>query len=891
MKHPILIILGGLMFLPVAALPGAPAISSHRDLYRLPLPEKLPPHPRLFCTSADLERIHRDAAAGDPYTRATIERIASEAEAALARPLPEGKPSPADFRAAAILGQGYALTANEAFGRRCRDMLLAFAAICPTLKTTRAAGRFTESTLLEGPVAVNAAMAYDLVAGAPFMSAPDRKRIEEDLLRILAWECGHRCHHRNSSNWRTWALAIIASCGFAIGDRALIEEAVNGIWDPERNAYLYGAVQTLTHSIFSDGIHWERSIGYTYYTASALMYVMVAAKNSGIDLWHAKLPGILGPFEGCAPHEEFGPPGDRSIRSFLDAPFFYAFPNGLIARVGDSGTRELAYHPIYELAYREYHDPRYAWLIRRHRKGYGRAAAAGWNVWTPSGHPTAALAEGEGRLGRNAFRLKCAAGDRAALVQDVRMPADRPARVTAWVRALAMDGGSAHIRCNFDSTFLFTERVKQPGDWRQLAVEIPARPGAKPGDQRSIRLHLFLEEGAGEVLWDDVTVTADGVPGNLAINPGFDETTVDDRALDFWSLVHAPSEVPEGRYSLDDDAAIGLNGRHVNGCTLFPVGGFAILRHRPATPESTAVNFTFGPYGSGHDHPDRLHFDLYGLGEILMPDAGSWGYNNPMHVTWANQSIAHNTLTVDEVAQEPQGTSLSVFAAERGDQRVFGVLRLFHPGNLLRAARATCDTAYPGVSMDRTLCLVGSYVLDVFRARSDAEHTYDLAFHGLGDVSTEAPLKPAETFTATGYAHLTRVRRGVPGGSSFRADFRAGERALLLMQAQPAGAEVILAKDPDRGTPTSCCIARRRGKNALYVTVLEPYTSAPTVRNLSVESGDSAVTVTVEHASGKDLFALENALDGRITLRRIDATGQARSEQTGPGSRTGSPPM
>ncbi|NLB94403.1 MAG: hypothetical protein GX785_01720, partial [Armatimonadetes bacterium] len=50
MKHPILIILGGLMFLPVAALPGAPAISSHRDLYRLPLPEKLPPHPRLFCT-------------------------------------------------------------------------------------------------------------------------------------------------------------------------------------------------------------------------------------------------------------------------------------------------------------------------------------------------------------------------------------------------------------------------------------------------------------------------------------------------------------------------------------------------------------------------------------------------------------------------------------------------------------------------------------------------------------------------------------------------------------------------------------------------------------------------------------------------------------------------
>ena len=255
-----------------------------------------------------------------------------------------------------------------------------------------------------------------------------------------------------------------------------------------------------------------------------------------------------------------------------------------------------------------------------------------------------------------------------------------------------------------------------------------------------------------------------------------------------------------------------------------------------------------------------------------------------MHVTWANQSIAHNTLTVDEVAQEPQGTSLSVFAAERGDQRVFGVLRLFHAGNLLRAVRATCDTAYPGVSMDRTLCLVGRYVLDVFRARSDADHTYDLAFHGRGDVGTKAPLKPAEALTAHGYAHLTRVRRGMPGEPLFRADFRAGERSLLLMQAQPAGGEVILAKDPDRGTPTSCCIARRRGKDTLYVTVLEPYTSAPTVRGISVESGDAAVTVSVEHASGKDVFTLANAVDGRITLRRIDAAGQARSEQTGPGS-------
>lgn len=101
-------------------------------------------------------------------------------------------------------------------------------------------------------------------------------------------------------------------------------------------------------------------MGYRYYTASALMYVMEAAKNSGIDLWHAKLPGLLGPFLGSANHEEYGPAGERSIKAFLDAPFYYAFPNGSFARIGDSGKDRLSYHPIYELAYEEYKDDKYA---------------------------------------------------------------------------------------------------------------------------------------------------------------------------------------------------------------------------------------------------------------------------------------------------------------------------------------------------------------------------------------------------------------------------------------------------------------------------------------------------------------------------------------------------
>lgn len=869
---------------PNALAPAAAQdITPHEELFRLPLPETLPDNPRVFCTQADLERIRADIAAGDVYANMVAGRIRDRAAALLEQDLsvPPGGLTRAHVSNAATLAQAYVLTGDETFGVRCRDLLVEIAREYRDLETTRARGRLTDSTLVEAPVAINASLAYDLIASAPFMGEDQRETIARDLLWTMAWECGHRCHHMNSSNWRLWALAIVASCGFAIGDRDLMEEAINGVWDDTRNAYLYGAVQFLTHSIFSDGVHWERSMGYHYYSASALMVVLQAAKNSGIDLWHGRLPGILGPFEGAANHEQFGPPGDRSPRAFLDMPFYHAFPDGSFALISNSGTRRLAYHRIYELAWREYGDPKYAWLVHQHRTG-AAAQIAGWNVWKPRGEPDCEPVREVGREGSAGVRLRTGPRDRVALVQDVTAPADRPLIVTGWVRALDMDGGSAHIRANVAGEAYFTDRVREAGDWRQVRVEIPPQEDAQAGARRSVRLHVFLEEGAGEVVWDDVSAQVADVPGELVINGDFEAIGADGRGLDFWSLVNAAADVPPGRYDLTEDAEIGLSGRHVNGCTLLPVGGFAIMRADAADVSAPAVNMTYGPYGSGHSHPDALHLSLYGLGAILCPDAGTWPYDDPVQLTWANQTIAHNTVTVDEVAQEPQGMSDSIFAAERGDQRVFGVLRMFHPGDQMKAVRATTDTAYPGVMLDRTLCLVGPYALDVFRVSAGDERLLDLALHGLGEVSTQADLEARgdDVFEARGYAHLADVRQGRPPAGMFRADFREGERAVQVLHVQPEGGEVILARTPTRGGPRSVLIVRRHAAEATFVTVLEPYTAQPTVGVVEAEAADGVMTVTVRHAGGTDRFALDNALDGAVRLWRLDAAGAVRAEET-----------
>jgi hypothetical protein len=860
--------------LSLATLMGAPAMTPWQDLHRVPIPEQLPPHPRVFCTPADLTRVKADHAKADPYTVACWERIVSSAEAALADEIPaiKGQPSRATLAQAALLGQAYALTDHARFGAKAHGLLLAISRAVMPLKRSKQAGLMTGRTLEEGPPAVNFAMAYDLAANHPAFTPADHKLVCAALRRV-GWEAGHWCGHRDSSNWRSWALCIEAACGFASGDRQLIEEAVNGAWDPQRECYLYGVVQQLTHSVFSDGIHWERCMGYTYYTGSALMYAIEAAKNSGIDLWHAELPGILGPFVGGTRHEEYGPAGNRSFKAFLDAPFYYAFPGGGFARVGDSGTRSIQYHPMYEMAWQEYRDPKYAWLINRERQGNGRDAPGFWQVWRPKGEPEWELAERGEPKGSIVLRLVAKATDRVALVQDVPFPGNRPLIVTGRVKAIAMAGGKAHIRCNLGKKAYFTQTVEKTGDWQEVRVEIPAGDDA---NTRRVRLHVFLEGGEGEVLWDDIQARVAGKGANLVRNGEFAIGRVDGRRMDFWSLINGVPDVPEGEWDLSKDAAIGLTGRNTNGSTIFPIGGFAVLRSKPNDPDALAVNLSFGPYGSGHDHPDRLTITVQALGRTICPDAGSWGYSDPMQRSWCNQSVAHNTMSIDEIAQEPQRMSKSIWAGERGDQRVFGTLQLFHSGPQLKAVRATCDTAYPGTRLDRTVCLVGPYMLDVYRATSDKEQTLDLPLHGRGKVTTgDATTALKENpFTGLGYAHFEDIRQLKPAGL-VRATFTKEDRKLEVLQVAPEGSEAYLVRDPAKGNDrTSCLLARVRGTAATFVTVLAPTRGERTVGDVATRHSNGELWVEIAHAKGTDRLFFPDRLDGSIRLERLNPGGK-----------------
>ncbi|MCC7492223.1 MAG: heparinase II/III family protein [Fimbriimonadaceae bacterium] len=839
--------------------------------FRVPLPATLPPHPRVFATAADLARVRRDLAAGDAYTIATVAALRGRGLAALeVAPEPAAtSPTASHFSAAAACAEAWAVTGEAPFAAAGGRLLRAIAVGYPKLTTTPSHGRVsTNGTLTEGPLAVQAAGAYDLLYDQ--LNAADRELIERDLLRLMALECGHKCTHANSSNWRSWALTILAACGFATGDRALIDEALNGVWEPQRKLYLYGVVQQLQHSFFGDGIHWERSVGYTYYTASALQWVLLAAANSGIDLWATPVPSLLGPFEGSAPHEEYGPPGSRRLSSWLLAPYYLSFADGSVEQYGDSGTSALQYHPIYELAYARDPDPRYAWLLHRERQEQ-RRGLAGWDLWQPAGQSSGEVVPG-GREGQ-ALRLRTGEQARVAAVQRFQAPADRPVEVSGWVKLLAAGGAAAHLRLNSGDQALYTPSLRTAGDWQPVRVTLPPAANARPGDQRTWTLHVFLEGGAGEALWDALQVSCPGSVVTVA-NLSFDAAPSDGRRATFFDLLHAVREVPAGRFDLRQDSAMGLAGEHRNGASLFPVGGFALLRANPADPAAPAVQVAYGPYGSGHDHPDRLHLTVYGAGRILAADAGSWGYDKPDHVTWARQTVAHNTVVLDELSQQPQGSSSGVFVGERGDQRVFGELRCWHPGKQFQVLRTTCTTAYPNTLLDRTVAVAAPYVVDVMRVRSPGEHCVDLPLNALGSLTIETPTTPLTTpLTALGYRHWTAVRRATPPAGVVRGRFDSGSARLHLWLWHPGDGELLLAQTPAKGAPRSVLLSRQRAAAATFVTVLEPSPGAATVQQVNCLQTAGGLRLEIRHAAGEDALTLPEAVAGRIEWERQPAGG------------------
>jgi hypothetical protein len=136
-------------------------------------------------------------------------------------------------------------------------------------------------------------------------------------------------------------------------------------------------------------------------------------------------------------------------------------------------------------------------------------------------------------------------------------------------------------------------------------------------------------------------------------------------------------------------------------------GGIGVLRYQDGDNNFCAV-LKATTLGMGHGHFDKLNLLVYDNGHEIVPDYASARFINiaskeggrylPENNSWAKQTIAQNTVTVDETSDYK--------ASEKTAGEKHSYLVYFGKENEAHILSCADTTAYPGITLQRTLVLL-----------------------------------------------------------------------------------------------------------------------------------------------------------------------------------------
>jgi len=275
-------------------------------------------------------------------------------------------------------------------------------------------------------------------------------------------------------------------------------------------------------------------------------------------------------------------------------------------------------------------------------------------------------------------------------------------------------------------------------------------------------------------------------------------------------------------------------------------GAVGVLRSGPGKDEQCVI-MKYASQGMGHGHFDRLTIQLYDGANEILQDYGAARYVNveykhggrylPENKTWAKQSIAHNTVVVDNATQfngnlkEASLTSSEpwIFNGDEEKLKVMSAKELY---------------AYNGVKIQRTLALIQdcdeiehSIVVDIIKLNAAEPHNYDLPYHYLGqfmasnlDYKAETTVKNA-LGTKDGYQHLWLDGEADASEGVNKLVWLNNGRFYTLLNETKEGDQVLFtrigANDPEfslRNEP-SVILRRKNTSSTVFVSAIEVHGS------------------------------------------------------------------
>jgi hypothetical protein len=261
-----------------------------------------------------------------------------------------------------------------------------------------------------------------------------------------------------------------------------------------------------------------------------------------------------------------------------------------------------------------------------------------------------------------------------------------------------------------------------------------------------------------------------------------------------------------------------------------------------------------GPF-EGHHHHDKLSLSLHAHGRIITSDLGlPSGQVRDTYDSFLTGTLAHNTLIVNEFDQghvrsvrwerDLESEVPRASAAVRGED---GKTELFERLN----QRVNID-AYEGVELQRTVFFDYPIIAVIDRCESPEERRFGIVFHSCGEMvprvsyADEADPLDLEPLPKDGYWSLFEGRESRSPLATIRVDWRlTNHLRLRLITTADRPVEATFGRTPanpsdeHRGT----VLARCRGTQCCYATVLEVHPGTPRVREVRLEEDGCLVAV------------------------------------------------
>jgi hypothetical protein len=278
-------------------------------------------------------------------------------------------------------------------------------------------------------------------------------------------------------------------------------------------------------------------------------------------------------------------------------------------------------------------------------------------------------------------------------------------------------------------------------------------------------------------------------------------------------------------------------------------GGIGVLRRG----DLSAV-FKFTAQGLSHGHYDKLSYSFHDAGDEIIQDYGLVRFVNigqkgggnylPENTTWAKQSIAHNTMVLDQRSHFDGQYAL-------GSQHHSTLAYASLDDDSLLTIYAEEINAYPDANLSRALSLVSlpgldrPLLVDLLKVSGKAK-TIDIPTHYLGqfiEISEPliAPTTPKLVGTDSGYQHLLEeARTDVISGTALKFTWLNANRFYTMFRSAKPGDAFIHARvganDPDFNLRRDPVLIHRRSSNenrSSFVSVIESHGSYSPVTELS----------------------------------------------------------